>query len=153
MSEQTTETKRTPEDRKDHAAPEALGLVEVTIAYILRIGVAISMGVVTISLMTLLIHDLLSGGHLIHTPYTDVFTHPSVTLDPRSFGQLWQGLVTGNLFSWMSLGLLLLILTPVVRVLVSIYAFIKEKDRLYTFITSFVLGVLLLSFFLGRYGI
>ncbi|MDY0322741.1 MAG: DUF1634 domain-containing protein [Candidatus Carbobacillus sp.] len=153
MSEQTTETKRNPEGHKDHAAPEALGLVETTIAYILRIGVAISMGVVTISLIALIIHDLIGGGQLIHTPYPEVFTHPSVTFDPRSFTQLWHGLMTGNLFSWMSLGLLLLILTPVVRVLVSIYAFIKEKDRLYTCITSFVLGVLLLSFFLGRYGI
>lgn len=153
MSEHPIETKQTPEDHNDKRSSEALGLVEVTIATILRIGVAISMGVVTISLMTLLIHDLVSGGHLIHTPYTVLFTHPSVTLDPRSFGQLWYGLVTGNLFSWMSLGLLLLILTPVVRVSVSIYAFIKEKDRLYTWVTSFVLGVLLLSFLLGRYGI
>jgi uncharacterized membrane protein len=47
-------------------------------------------------------------------------------------------------------GLLLLIATPVIRVGVSIFAFIYQHDRLYTFITATVFCLLLLSFVLGK---
>ena len=52
----------------------------------------------------------------------------------------------------MAAGLLLLILTPVVRVAVSILAFRAQRDRTYVLITSAVLVLLLLSFVLGRAG-
>ena len=47
-------------------------------------------------------------------------------------------------------GLLLLIATPVVRVAVSILGFVYERDWRYILITSIVLGLLILSFALGR---
>jgi uncharacterized membrane protein len=47
-------------------------------------------------------------------------------------------------------GLLLLLATPVLRVAVSILAFIYEKDGIFVMITSIVLALLLLSFVLGR---
>jgi uncharacterized membrane protein len=47
-------------------------------------------------------------------------------------------------------GLLVLILTPVLRVAVSILAFVAQRDRTYVVITSVVLLLLLLSFVLGR---
>lgn len=50
------------------------------------------------------------------------------------------------------LGLFLLILTPVLRVVVSIYAFIKEKDRLYTWITTAVLVILIGAMIIGYLG-
>lgn len=46
-------------------------------------------------------------------------------------------------------GLILLIATPVARVLVSLVAFVLQRDRLYVVITAVVLLVLLFSFFLG----
>ena len=39
-------------------------------------------------------------------------------------------------------GLLVLILTPVMRVLFSIFGFIRERDWVYIFVTTFVLAVL-----------
>jgi len=48
-------------------------------------------------------------------------------------------------------GLFLLILTPVLRVIVSIWSFAKEKDWLYVGITVVVLIVLLSSFVYGMY--
>lgn len=39
-------------------------------------------------------------------------------------------------------GLLVLILTPVMRVLFSIFGFIRERDWVYVFVTTFVLAVL-----------
>ena len=50
----------------------------------------------------------------------------------------------------MVAGLLLLIATPVLRVAVSIFAFVYEKDKVFVIITSIVLGLLLLSFILGK---
>ncbi len=53
-------------------------------------------------------------------------------------------------YAIMLTGLFILILTPVLRVGVSIILFIKEKDKLYVAITSFVFIVLIISFILGK---
>lgn len=45
-------------------------------------------------------------------------------------------------------GILLLLLTPIVRVALSIVGFAREGDRTYVFITSVVLATLMLSVFL-----
>jgi uncharacterized membrane protein len=50
----------------------------------------------------------------------------------------------------VTLGMLVLIATPVVRVAVSIFAFVYQGDRVYTLITAAVLCLLLLSLVLGR---
>ncbi len=51
--------------------------------------------------------------------------------------------------SIVALGLLVLIATPVMRVLVSVVAFLQEHDRLYTLITMVVFCLLILSLVLG----
>ena len=50
----------------------------------------------------------------------------------------------------VTLGLLVLIATPVARVAVSVVAFIHHRDRTYALITAAVLCLLLLSLVLGR---
>lgn len=47
-------------------------------------------------------------------------------------------------------GLLLLMLTPVFRVGISIFAFLIEKDYLYTAITLIVFSILMISFLIGK---
>jgi uncharacterized membrane protein len=47
----------------------------------------------------------------------------------------------------IQLGLLLLVATPVARVFFSVFAFARERDWLYVFLTAIVLGVLLYSLF------
>ncbi len=49
----------------------------------------------------------------------------------------------------IQLGLLLLIATPVARVVFSVFAFWRERDFTYVVLTLFVLGVLLYSLFHG----
>ena len=72
----------------------------------------------------------------------------------NSFPPTLSGVVSGmsalKPYAWMMGGIYLLILTPVLRVVISIYAFIKEKDYLYVKITSLVLLILIVSFFLGH---
>jgi uncharacterized membrane protein len=50
----------------------------------------------------------------------------------------------------IELGLLLLIATPIVRVLFSVVAFAVQHDRTYVVITLIVLGILLYSLFSGE---
>jgi uncharacterized membrane protein len=48
------------------------------------------------------------------------------------------------------LGLILLIATPVLRVAISIFAFLYQRDWIFVAITTLVLVLLLLSFLLGK---
>ena len=52
----------------------------------------------------------------------------------------------------IQLGLLLLIATPVARVIFTIFAFVMERDRTYVIVTLIVLTVLLYSLFWGKLG-
>ena len=58
-----------------------------------------------------------------------------------------RGAVALDARSWIQLGLLLLIATPIARVFFSIFAFAAQRDRTYVTITLIVAGVLLYSLF------
>lgn len=60
------------------------------------------------------------------------------------------GVVHLNPLAIISLGLLVLIFTPILRVGMSILIFLWEKDYLYVFITCFVLAVLILALTFGK---
>jgi uncharacterized membrane protein len=64
-----------------------------------------------------------------------------------------SGLAHGNPISYLLLGSLLLIATPVARVAVSIYAFFVDRDYKYVVITGLVLLVILLTILLGKLGL
>ena len=50
-----------------------------------------------------------------------------------------------NPVGWIQLGVLVLILTPFLRVVISFFDFLKQRDWLYAGITAFVLGVIILN--------
>ena len=69
---------------------------------------------------------------------------------PQTLNTVWTDLVPLHPQALITIGLLLLIATPVLRVAVSIFAFAVERDRKYVIITVVVLTILLFSiFFLG----
>ncbi|USS86225.1 DUF1634 domain-containing protein [Fructilactobacillus cliffordii] len=115
-------------------ATNEMQAVEQTIGKILRWGVIVA---ATIMIIGLLLY-LMSGS-------LGVATHYHV----KNFFELLQGLVTGKPYAVMMTGIFALILTPVLRVVVSIYSFYREHDSLYMVITSLVLVILLTSFWLG----
>lgn len=131
---------------------QKLGIVEEAVALILRIGVYVSMAVVVGSLLAI-IFLAPSFGIDWQSSYDKALAHPSAITDPTQWSDLGRALIQGNPFGWMAVGLFLLILTPVLRVAISIWAFHQEKDRLYVGVTSFVLGVLILSFILGTFNL
>ena len=107
--------------------------IERKISIVMRIGVSIAALFMIIGFLLLLIEDINS-----------INTYNSI-----DFIELIKNLTNFNPYSFMMLGIFLLILTPVLRVLLSIILFIKEKDKLYTLITFFVLIILIISFIVG----
>src|SRR5205809_2026184 len=70
---------------------------------------------------------------------------PERSIPPRSLGdQLYHFTPEG----YLSLGVLILIFTPVVRVLLSLLSFVKEGDRMYVLMTLIVFVNLITSLFL-----
>lgn len=106
--------------------------VELIIGKILRIGVITSAIVILIGIGLYFMNG--SG-------YTTDF--------PRRFSAIFAGVASGKSYAVIMLGVFLLILTPVLRVVVSIYAFYKEHDTLYVVITSIVLVILMFAMFMG----
>lgn len=68
---------------------------------------------------------------------------------PPSIDQLPSGLASGEAGAFVSLGVLLLILTPVVRVLFTLYYFGKERDKVFTLLAFVVFLNLMIGFGLG----
>jgi uncharacterized membrane protein len=63
----------------------------------------------------------------------------------RTISGITSGALQGNDLAIIQFGLLLLIATPVARVIFSVFAFIVQRDYLYVGISMIVLSVLLYS--------
>lgn len=119
-----------------HDLQTEMNQVELLIGKIMRIGVLIAAFVMIIGLSLLLV--------------TGKSGYPG-TLYPTTLQAIIAGVCAFKAAAWMMLGIFLLILTPVLRVVISIYAFAKEKDYLYVWITSIVLVILVISFIIGHH--
>jgi uncharacterized membrane protein len=72
---------------------------------------------------------------------------PATTLSASDFAAVGSGLRELRPIAIAQAGLLVLIATPVARVMTSVVAFVLERDRLYAAITVVVLAILLVSLF------
>lgn len=108
---------------------------EILISKTLRIGVAISAVITGLGLLMLLITG--------NSGYPD-------NSFPTSLLQIFTDLSALKPYAIILTGLLVLILTPVLRVGISIITFLKEKDYLYVMITSIVFFILIVSFLIGE---
>jgi uncharacterized membrane protein len=80
-----------------------------------------------------------------------LFTHQNVPETVFPLHSLFTGLLSLNAGSYLSLGLLVLIATPIIRVITSFISFLVEKDWRFAAITLVVLATVLVSIFLGKY--
>ena len=67
----------------------------------------------------------------------------------HSVAGILRAAVTGDGRAIIESGLLLLVLTPILRVVLSVFAFLRGRDHLYVAITLVVLGLLLYSLLAG----
>ncbi|HMB96543.1 MAG TPA: DUF1634 domain-containing protein [Tepidisphaeraceae bacterium] len=123
-----------------------VGEIEILISDILRAGVVISFAIILIgTIITFARHpDYARDPNELKR-----LTSPGAAF-PHSAKEVLIGLLSLQGRSIVIVGLIVLVATPVVRVAVSIFAFIHERDRVFVVITSIVLALLILSFFLGR---
>lgn len=109
--------------------------MEIIVSNFLKFGVYLSAIVVVIGLAMFLITGN-SGYKANYYP-----TNPM---------EILSGTISLKSYAIMLTGLLILIITPVMRVGISIIVFLKEKDFLYVGITSIVFIILIVSFVLGK---
>jgi uncharacterized membrane protein len=119
---------------------------EVAISYLLRGGVVASMAVILVGVVLMFVHH---PGYLYSPADLRELLRPDAVF-PHTLSQVVAGLCEGRGQAVVCVGLLLLIATPILRVAVSILVFAAQRDGVFVMITSFVLAMLILSFFLGR---
>jgi uncharacterized membrane protein len=111
--------------------------LEIAIGMMLRVGVTVAALVV-----------LLGGVLYLRHPDSaaPVYTHfHSAPQEALSIGGTLAGVARGSSVSIIQLGLLLLIATPVVRVVFALAGFLLERDKLYTLVSAVVLAILVFS--------
>jgi uncharacterized membrane protein len=119
--------------------PEAMNDI---LSKVLRYGVFLSAAVIAIGfLVFLVLYAPLNASPYIQY-YPNAVPHGKFSV---SLPNLGSGLRAFNSFSIIELGLLILLATPVARVLLSIVLFHLEGDRKYVYITLAVFLILLFS--------
>jgi uncharacterized membrane protein len=127
------------------AHPEA---TELLISNILRAGVLLSAALVILgTVITFARHR----SYLTDSGQLDQLKDGSLGF-PTSFPQIMTGLAHFEGRAIVMTGLLVLVATPILRVAISIVAFLQVRDRIFAGITSIVLMLLIASLTLGKAG-
>ena len=138
-------TAPTPPEAHGAARP---GELEQVVSTLLRTGLVVSLGTVTIGLVVLFARH---PGELLSPERFAALTARDAVF-PHRLAALVAGVARGDGQAIIASGLLLLILTPVMRVAISLIEFVRGRDRAFALITAAVLAVLLLSLLLRAGG-
>ncbi|HET7110628.1 MAG TPA: DUF1634 domain-containing protein [Gemmatimonadales bacterium] len=115
--------------------------VEQVVGNLLRIGVLVAAAVAVAGGVAVLVqHGARVASYGTFTGETAEFT---------SIGGIVRGVLALDSRAVVQLGLVLLIATPVARVVFSLVAFLLQRDGLYVVITGIVLAVLVFSLVFG----
>ena len=115
---------------------------QTIIGNLLRYGVWISLSVAFIGGIVYLIHN----GNQIED--YSVFKENDRNIF-EVIAAIYNGAIQGNGESLIFTGIILLFLTPVLRVLLSLFSFLLEKDYLYVGITLIVIMIIITSISFG----
>lgn len=113
------------------------------IGLVLRYGVISSFTIVTVG-VTLLFLEGQTGYYAMGTAQ-QLFDNPNIFL--IGLAPLAQGVIAAKPYAIIDLGLVVLLATPVARVVISIFLFMGERRYIFVAITATVLAILLLSTF------
>lgn len=120
--------------------------LELTLAKVLSLGVLVSGGFLILGLAGMLV----TGQTGYPAAVTD-FSRVRPEVFPHTPGAILAGLREGRPLALVSLGLLVLILTPMLRVASAVVLYFREHDWLYTGIAGGVLLMLVLGMALGAH--
>jgi uncharacterized membrane protein len=137
----TIENKSDGGEAAAHAKKFGDAQMEAVMGRLLQAGVLLAAAVVVVG-GVLYLH-----GHAGEQPNYRTFT--ARPIDLKHVGALLRGVGEGNSVAILEVGILLLVATPVARVIFAVAAFMAERDRLYVAISLTVLGVLLFGLLRG----
>lgn len=123
---------------------------ELIISFLLRWGLWLSATVIAVGMVTSWIAPNSRGfspQELARLTQSQGGEAPGV---PHHLNEWVSGLVAFDAGTIIALGIVLLIALPVVRVALSAFLFLSERDLTYVALSSLVLGVLLFGLFLGK---
>ena len=117
--------------------------MQILISRTLRLGVTIASVLAGIGGIFYFIQH---GGELLDVEKYQSFAY-SDAQNPATttFTGILQGACSGNSESLIQLGVIALLLTPIMRVVLSLFDFMKQRDWLYVGITAFVLLVIIMN--------
>lgn len=118
-------------------APEGPGL-EIWISYVLRGGVVIAAIIILIGLALFIIREPSSGGPT--SLHQAVANEQQMTVRPAT---ILRGVAAGDAVNIIELGIFALILTPVVRVAMTVVLFALQREHVFTLVTLTVFLILL----------
>jgi uncharacterized membrane protein len=109
---------------------------------VLRSGVVLSGVIIAIGAMLFVANHSLddTSAYLAYNP--SLVPHGNF---PVSLASILSGLISLEPSSIIQLGFLVLLATPVTRVVLSLFLFAAEKDRMFVYLTAAVLAILLFS--------
>lgn len=113
--------------------------IQLLVGQLLRYGVFTASGIV---LLGGLYYIYLYGGNNIPKYHTFSASTNKILLPVKQF----------NAAAFIELGILVLIATPILRVVFSLFAFALERDKLYVIITLIVLSIILFNIIYGVEG-
>lgn len=118
------------------------------IVTVLRVGVVSSIAVMLVGMTVTFVHH---PEYVSVSPALVTLTSPKAHF-PNTLLDVASGIRNGLGQAIVMAGLLVLIATPVARVALSVFVFVKVRDRLFAGITFAVLMILLVSFSVGLVG-
>jgi uncharacterized membrane protein len=118
--------------------------IQLIIGWVLRLGVIVSMIVVFVGGCVYLYRHGHSVANYQHFTGVPEFVH--------TLPGIWHGILTGRGRAIIQAGIILLIATPVLRIIFSAIGFLLEKDYLYVGITLLVLSIIVISALTGHGG-
>lgn len=111
--------------------------IQVILGTLLRAGVIISMTIVLIGGIIFLIHQ--------KGVITDYKVFKPELAGFSSISAIFKGLLTFHGDAIVQFGILMLIFTPVARIVFAIFSFLIEKDYLYVLIGLIILSIITIS--------
>lgn len=126
--------------------------IELFIARLLRWGVILSFVIVALGIGAVIVTGQTGYRQIRLDDLNSLVQYHAQPEFPTSLSAVFGGLTALKPYAIISLGLLVLIAIPVLRVAVSVIAFAMERDGLYVAITAFVFAMLVVSFALGEAG-
>jgi uncharacterized membrane protein len=132
--------------------PDETVRIELFIARLLRWGVILSFAIIFVGIAAAVITGQTGYNQIQLSDVNTLVQYHSQPEFPNTLRDVLTGVATFKPYAIIVLGLLVLIAIPVIRVAVSVLAFMVERDWLYVGITAFVFLVLVASFLIGEAG-